>query len=129
MTNQKIASAAQRSFDKRGILLRHPIFGQLGEDGVDRLASYAIPKSVKRGVTIFAKGDPGTSLFAICSGTVKISTPSVAGRDAIFNLVGEGQIFGEIALLDGQPRTADASAVSDCELLAIERQRLPTGEA
>jgi len=122
MTNQKTGSAPQRSFDKRGILLRHPIFGQLGEDGVDRLASYAIPKSVKRGVTIFAKGDPGTSLFAICSGTVKISTPSVAGRDAIFNLVGEGQIFGEIALLDGQPRTADASAVSDCELLAIERR-------
>ncbi len=122
MSSQKIGLSSGRTFDKRTILLKHPIFGQLGEEGVDRLASYAIPKSVKRGVTIFAKGDPGTSLFAICSGTVKISAPSVIGRDAIFNLVGEGQIFGEIALLDGQARTADATALTDCDLLAIERR-------
>jgi CRP/FNR family cyclic AMP-dependent transcriptional regulator len=72
---------------------------------------------------IFTRGDPGTSLLAICSGTVKISVPSTPGdRGAVFNLITEGGIFGEIALLDGLPRTADATAISDCELLVIERR-------
>jgi CRP/FNR family cyclic AMP-dependent transcriptional regulator len=111
-----------RSFDKRAMLLEHPVFGKLGPQAVDRLSSYAITKTVRRGATIFAKGDPGASLFAICSGTVKISVPSVSGKDAVFNLLTEGSIFGEIALLDGQPRTADATALTDCELLVIERR-------
>jgi CRP-like cAMP-binding protein len=61
-------------------------------------------------------------LFAVCSGTIKISAPSPAGRSAIFNLVSEGSVFGEIALLDGLPRTADATAITDCELMVIERR-------
>jgi CRP-like cAMP-binding protein len=71
---------------------------------------------------IFARGDPGICLFAVCSGTVKISTPSPTGRGAIFNLLSDGAVFGEIALLDGLPRTADATAITDCELMVIERR-------
>jgi CRP/FNR family transcriptional regulator, cyclic AMP receptor protein len=79
-------------------------------------------KSVKSGTNIFVKGDRGTSLFAIGAGTVKISVPSVKGKDAVFNVLGKGAIFGEIALLDGRPRTADATAITDCELCIVERQ-------
>jgi CRP/FNR family transcriptional regulator, cyclic AMP receptor protein len=61
-------------------------------------------------------------LFAVCSGTVKISAPSPTGRGAIFNVVSEGSVFGEIALLDGLPRAADALAIADCELMVIERR-------
>jgi CRP/FNR family cyclic AMP-dependent transcriptional regulator len=111
-----------RPFDKRAVLLAHPLFGRLGPQLVDRLSSYAVTKSVKRGTTIFGKGDPGTSLFAVCAGTVKITVPSADGKDAVFNLLKEGDIFGEIALLDGQPRTAGAVALTDCELLVIERR-------
>ena len=78
--------------------------------------------SIRLGTTIFAKGDPGTSLFAVCSGTVKISNHSTDGKDAVFNLINVGEIFGEIALLDGQPRTAEAIALSDCELMVIDRR-------
>jgi CRP-like cAMP-binding protein len=81
-----------------------------------------VGKSVPRVATIFAKGDLGSSLFAICKGTVKVTVPSVEGHDAVFNFIGEGAIFGEIALLDGGPRTADAIATTDCELLVIERR-------
>jgi CRP/FNR family transcriptional regulator, cyclic AMP receptor protein len=112
----------RRAFDKRAILRDHPIFGGLGPELLDRLISYAIRQTVKRGVSIFRRGDPGTSLFAVCSGTVKISSPSPGGRGALFNLITEGAIFGEIALLDGLPRTADAMAVTDCELMVIERR-------
>jgi CRP/FNR family cyclic AMP-dependent transcriptional regulator len=111
-----------RAFDKRAILRDHPIFGGLGPELLDQLSSYAVRRTVKRGTSIFAKGDPGTSLVAVCSGTVKISAPSASGRGVLFNLMTEGAIFGEVALLDGLPRTADATAITDCELMVIERR-------
>jgi CRP/FNR family transcriptional regulator, cyclic AMP receptor protein len=110
------------SIDKRAILLAHPLFGALGADAIDRLSSYAVTQRIKRGTTLFSKGDTGASVYAVCRGTVKISVPSESGKDAVFNLIGPGQIFGEIALLDGGQRTADAIAASDCELLVIERR-------
>jgi CRP/FNR family transcriptional regulator, cyclic AMP receptor protein len=111
-----------RSADKRAILRDHYLFGKLTAQQIDRLSACIVTKSAKRGTNIFDKGDPGTSLFAIGAGTVKISVPSVEGKDAVFNVLGKGDIFGEIALLDGHPRTADATAVTDCELYVIERR-------
>jgi CRP/FNR family transcriptional regulator, cyclic AMP receptor protein len=122
MPESRQSGPKPRSIDKRALLLAHPLFGRLGPELVDRLSSYAVTKSVKRGATIFAKGDPGNSLFAVCTGNVKITTPSAEGKDTVFNLLKEGDIFGEIALLDGHPRTADAVAATDCELLVIERR-------
>lgn len=113
---------AARAVDKRAFLSGHPIFGALGPELLDQLTAYAIPRSVKRGTVIVERGDTGTALFAICSGTVKISTPSADGKGAVFNLVSDGAIFGEIAVLDGLPRTADAIALTDCELMVIERR-------
>ena len=109
-------------YDKQAILRAHALFGQLGAEAISRLASYAHTKSFASGARIFEKGDPGTSLFAVCSGTVKISNQSTGGKDAVFNLIPGGGIFGEIALLDGQPRTADAFALTDCELMVIDRR-------
>jgi CRP/FNR family cyclic AMP-dependent transcriptional regulator len=111
-----------RAVDKRAFLSGHPIFGALGPQLLDQLSSYAIPRSFKRGATVFERGDSGTALFAICSGTVKISAPSADGKGAVFNLISEGAIFGEIAVLDGLPRTAAATALTDCELMVIERR-------
>ena len=109
-------------FDKQAILRAHSLFGQLGADAIARLASYAHTKSFASGARIFEKGGPGTSLFAVCSGTVKISNQSTGGKDAVFNLIPAGGIFGEIALLDGQARTADAFALTNCELMVIDRR-------
>lgn len=110
------------TFDKHSILRGHPLFGQLGPEAIERLASYAHTKSAPSGMTIFVKGDPGNSLFAVCAGTVKISNRSADGKDAVFNLINAGEIFGEIALLDGHPRTADAMAVTNCDLMVIDRR-------
>ena len=112
----------QRDAEKRYVLQKHRFFGNFSPEHIERLASCIIAKSVTRATTIFAKGDPGSSLFAISKGSVKITRSSVDGHDAIFNLIGEGAIFGEIALLDGRPRTADAIATTDCELFVIERR-------
>jgi CRP-like cAMP-binding protein len=108
--------------DRRAILQAHPLFGRLGTDLVARLAGCARGRTVRAGTTIFQKGDPGDCLFAICIGTVRISSHSLDGKDAVLNLVQAGEIFGEIALLDGKPRTADAVAFTDCTLMVIERR-------
>jgi CRP/FNR family cyclic AMP-dependent transcriptional regulator len=108
--------------DRRAILRGHPLFSGLAAEIIDRLCAYAIMKEVKSGETIFTKGEPGQSMFAVCSGTVKISVPSSEGKDAVFNFINQGGIFGEIALLDGHPRTADAIAATRCQLMRIDRR-------
>ena len=122
MLGPKDISPSLRDAEKRTVLQTHYLFGRLSPKHIDRLASCLIGKSVPRGTNIFTKGDPGSSLFAIRKGAVKITVPSVDGHDAVFNLIGSGDIFGEIALLDGRPRTADAVTLVDCELLVIERR-------
>jgi CRP/FNR family cyclic AMP-dependent transcriptional regulator len=84
------------------------------------VGTYATRRRVKRGAVIFAKGDPGTGLMALLEGAVRISMPTQDGREVVLNLVQPGEIFGEIALLDGQPRTADAIAAEDCDLMVID---------
>jgi CRP-like cAMP-binding protein len=108
--------------DKLALLRSHPLFGQLPAAALDHLGAYMQRRTLPRGTPIFAKGDPGTGLIGVLSGAVKISVPSVDGRDIVLVIMHEGDVFGEIALLDGHPRTADASAMTDCELMSIERR-------
>jgi CRP-like cAMP-binding protein len=108
--------------DKRALLERHPIFAGLGSEMIDRLAAHAVTQVAKAGALLFSKGDPGSSLYAVCAGQVKISVPSADGRDAVFNLINAGEVFGEIALFDGGSRTASATTMTDCELMLIERR-------
>ena len=108
--------------DKLVLLRQHPLFRELPAGVIERLASYMKSRKVARGKEIFAKGDPGTGLFGVLSGSVKISVASAEGKDIVLNIIQQGEIFGEIALLDGHPRTADASAIADCELATIERR-------
>jgi CRP/FNR family transcriptional regulator, cyclic AMP receptor protein len=116
------ARNAFRELDKRAIFGAHPLFGKLGADAIDRLTSYAHTKTFTAGATVFERGDPGDGLFAVLVGTVRIGNRSADGKDAVFNLIKPGEIFGEIALLDGRERTADAQAATDCTLLLIDRR-------
>jgi CRP-like cAMP-binding protein len=108
--------------ERAALLRRHLLFKELDPKILDRLAAHAKTKSVPRGATIFVKGDAGTCLFAVVSGTVQVTAASSEGKSAVFNQIGAGEIVGEIALLDGQPRTADAMAFTDCRLMIIERR-------
>src|ERR1700716_2379195 len=107
---------------KLAVLRKHPIFCDLDAEAFEQLCRYAKHSTLKRGTTIVSKGDPGNSLIAVISGTVKMSISSPDGRSAIFNLIGPGEIFGEIAVLDGQARTADATANTNCEMFVIDRR-------
>jgi CRP/FNR family cyclic AMP-dependent transcriptional regulator len=114
--------ALARARDKLALLRNHSLFRERPSPVIERLGSYMKRRSVARGSTIFAKGDPGDALMGVLAGAVKISVPSADGRDVVLNIINEGGIFGEIALLDGHPRTADATAMSDCQLMIIERR-------
>jgi CRP-like cAMP-binding protein len=108
--------------DKGRLLRSHPFFSGLDDRIVERLIPHALTRKVKKGTLLFRKGDVGTNLYAVCAGAVRVSAPSNEGKDAVFNLIVPGEIFGEIAFLDGGPRTADAVMIESGELMVIERR-------
>jgi CRP/FNR family cyclic AMP-dependent transcriptional regulator len=122
VSQDKTGGARAIPSSKLTVLRKHPYFSDLEPEAFDQLCRYAKHTTLKRGATIFSKGDPGTSLVAVISGTVKISISSPDGRNAILNLIGPGEIFGEVALLDGQARTADCTANTNCEIFIIDRR-------
>ena len=77
---------------------------------LERISTYVKRRSVAKGSTIFEKGDAGVGLIGVVSGSVKISVTSADGRDIVLNIIRPGEVFGEIALLDGRARTANAAA-------------------
>lgn len=110
------------ALSKTAILRQHDLFRELDQDSLDQIAAYAKAREFRSSATIFSKGDPGFCLFAVVSGKVLVTTSSSEGKSAVLNQFEKGDIFGEIALLDGMPRTGDATALTDCCLLALERR-------
>ncbi|WP_445681303.1 Crp/Fnr family transcriptional regulator [Radicibacter daui] len=108
--------------NKKDLLLRHYLFQDLPEDVIDRLLAMTVTRHVHAGETIFLKGDEGDTLYGVLSGKVRISVSSPTGKAVVFNIMETGDVFGEIALLDGLERTADAIAMEAGDLLMILRR-------
>jgi CRP/FNR family transcriptional regulator, cyclic AMP receptor protein len=108
--------------ERRLILRRSPLFARLPNDEIDAILKYASIRRYAANAQIVCKGDPGSSMMAVLRGRVVIRAPSSDGKEVILNIINEGEIFGEIALLDGKERTADATAMTDCELLVVARR-------
>jgi CRP-like cAMP-binding protein len=94
----------------------------LPDDEIDAILEHAAIRRYAASAQIFYKGDPGSSMMAVLRGRVVIRASSSEGKEVILNIINEGEIFGEIALLAGKERTADATAMTDCVLLAVERR-------
>lgn len=108
--------------EKRELLQRHFLLGKLSLREIDVLLSHARVERYLAGREIFAKGAPGRSMMAVLRGSIKISSLSDTGKEIVLNIISAGEIFGEIALLDEEERSADATAMTDCELLVIDRR-------
>lgn len=104
------------------ILRQIPLFQQLNDTDLKRLASSLKERRLEKGETFFQKGAPGESLCIIKKGRVKISLSSSSGDEVILAIFSEADFFGEMALLDGKPRSADATALEPVELLLLSRQ-------
>ena len=108
--------------DRRALLAQHFLLAELDQSALDTLLAIANERRFTNGQVIFQKGDPGTSMMAVLEGRVRISAYSEDGREIILNMVDPGQLFGEIALLDGKERSADATAMGKTQLLILDRR-------
>jgi CRP/FNR family transcriptional regulator, cyclic AMP receptor protein len=104
------------------VLRGSPIFRGLAPDLLARLSVLCVNREYARGETIFEEGLPGSKLFGIISGRVLITTSSVEGQDLHLNVVGVGEIVGEIAFLDGGVRTATGRAAEPTVCFELERE-------
>ncbi|HEX5828708.1 MAG TPA: Crp/Fnr family transcriptional regulator [Candidatus Limnocylindrales bacterium] len=107
----------------RAALEAVPLFRDLRPDELAMLLGSVRTRRYRRGEVIFHQGDPGDALHIILSGRVKISSPSDTGVEAILATLRAGEFFGSLALLDGAPRSASATAVEATETLILPRDR------
>jgi CRP-like cAMP-binding protein len=115
------------------ILERNRLFRGLSAATIQQIAALAIRRPYEPDAIVFSQGDPGDSLYGVVTGKVRISASTREGKEMFLNIMEPGDTFGEIALLDGNPRTATATTTATCELMIIPRaqflallQREPT---
>jgi CRP/FNR family cyclic AMP-dependent transcriptional regulator len=100
-----------------------PLFAGLDADGLGNLVRGMRVRRFRRGETVFHVGDPGDALFIVMSGSIKITLPADTGDEAILATLRPGDFFGELALLDGAPRSATAVAIEPTETYILARDR------
>ncbi|QIG96515.1 MULTISPECIES: Crp/Fnr family transcriptional regulator [unclassified Bradyrhizobium] len=103
------------------ILKMNPMFADLGADELQRLSGLCHTQQLSAGEVLFQKGDPGDALFGVRRGQIRIETGASDGSRLTLNFMGSGDLFGEVAVLDGQDRTADATAGEASELFVLRR--------
>ncbi len=112
-----------RDLDPVAAIRSVPLFSALDQAALERICGIARRRRYKRGSAIFFEQDPGDSLLVIMRGTVKIYKASEHGQEKTLALLEAGDFFGEMGVFCGAPRSASAEALSDCEVLVIERDR------
>jgi CRP/FNR family transcriptional regulator, cyclic AMP receptor protein len=115
---------ALSSARRRELLAKVPLFAGLAPRELEALAGLTRSRALAPREELFHKGDTGNHVYAVVEGTLKVVTTSEAGDDVVFNLVTAGEVIGEIAALCQAERTATLVALTDCELLALDRRDL-----
>jgi CRP/FNR family transcriptional regulator, cyclic AMP receptor protein len=106
----------------RELLVRCPLFTELPAAEAEKLAAFLRRRRYRAGEPVFREGDPGTALYIIQSGEVKILLGGSEGKEVVLALLGPGEFVGELALLDGEPRSADAVVTTAAELQVLPRE-------
>ena len=114
--------ATRATTNKLDLLRKVPLLEGLDEREILRIAPFVLARRHPNNQVIFRKGDEGDSLMIVAEGKVKIRSTSLDGREIVLNLIDTGEVFGEIAMLDGHERSGDAVAVGDVCLLVISRR-------
>jgi len=103
------------------LLRKVPLFEGLGDEDLEAIGNVTVPRSFDKNQVIILAEEEGDALFIISTGQVKVSIVSEDGREVILSLLGEGAVFGELALLDGKPRSANVVATRDTALYMVRR--------
>src|SRR6201985_3353505 len=104
------------------ILKMNPMFADLGPDELQRISNLCQTKHLASGELLFQKGDPGNALFGVRRGQVRIETGASDGSRLTLNFMGPGDLFGEVAVLDGQDLPRDAAAGEASKLFVLRRE-------
>jgi CRP/FNR family transcriptional regulator, cyclic AMP receptor protein len=111
-----------RAVGQYALLRGVPLFAALDDAAVDELCSYLHLVELKAGSNLFRVGDAGDAMYIIESGRVRITVTDADGREVILASLGHGDFFGEMAMLDGHGRSADASVTEDSRLAVLTRE-------
>lgn len=106
------------------ILAQVPLFSDLPDEGLAELATKLHRRRFEHDQIIFHKNDPGSTLYIIISGKVKIALPSSDGENVLVALLSTGDFFGELSLFDGEPRSATSIATEPTDILTLDRDDL-----
>jgi CRP/FNR family cyclic AMP-dependent transcriptional regulator len=104
------------------VLKTVPLFASFPEDQLRMLTMVVTRRSAPRGTTIMAGGDATDSLYIVLSGRLKVMMSDSDGKEVILSILGTGEFFGEMGLIDDEPRSASVVTLEACELLAITKR-------
>ncbi len=99
-----------------------PLFSELGEDDLRDISKYTMRQVYKKDNMVLIEEEVGSTMFVILCGRVKISRISDEGREVILSILVDGDFFGEMSILDGQTRSANAVTLEDTEMMIIRRE-------
>lgn len=106
------------------VVRKAPLFSGLGDEATSALLELMTTSTLERGSILFDEGDPGSELYVIVDGKLKLGRASTDGRENLLSVLGPGEMLGELSLFDPGPRTATVTAVSDSTLLALANDHL-----
>lgn len=106
------------------ILRKIPLFSELTEEELRAVASLTTRQDIQKKNIVVQEGEPGKALYLILEGSVKISSYTADGREVVLSLLSKGSFFGEISLLDKQPRSATVTTMEDCRFAQVRRADL-----
>ena len=106
------------------VLRRCALFESLSAEQLSSIAGIASPRTLREGETVFREGDPGEEMYVVVEGAIRISKEIPGAGEEALTLLGPGDAFGEMAVLDDAPRSADAVAHTACSLVAVRRDDL-----
>lgn len=109
------------SIDKVEVLKKVPLFSELARKDLERITAVAHERSYRKDQVILIEEEIGQTLFILMSGQVKVSRISEEGKEVILAVMGVGDFFGELSLLDGQSRSANVTVIKDSEMMLIHR--------
>jgi CRP/FNR family cyclic AMP-dependent transcriptional regulator len=116
------ASKKDATIEARRLIQNCVLFQGLNDSERSAISACARIRAFEAGASIFAIGSPGDQMMAVLSGTVRISVPSNEGKELLLAIIHPGEVFGELAVLDGKDRSADAFAEGACTLAILDRR-------
>ena len=110
------------AFSPVEVLKRVPLFSGLSEADIQSFADLARERSYPKGSVIVFEDDPGDAMYLVAAGQVKVVLIAEDGREVILSVLGEGSFFGEMSVIDEEPRSAHVIAMEDSNLLVLRRE-------